>query len=150
MMLPTVIRGFSEEYGSWKTIWTCRRYARSCSKESPPIDAPSKRMSPEVGVMSFMIIRPVVVLPQPDSPTRPTVSPPAMSKLIPSTARTARAGPRSKSPRRTGKCFTRFLTSMSGGCAGIPSPPETGSAPPGRRRVSTSGTSCASHSGRAL
>ena len=56
--------------------------------------------------MSFMIIRPVVVLPQPDSPTRPTVSPPAMSKLIPSTARTARAGPRSKRPRRTGKCLT--------------------------------------------
>src|SRR5262245_7826965 len=72
-------------------------------------------MSPAVGVMSFMIIRPVVVLPQPDSPTSPTVSPRPISKLIPSTARTARAGPRPKRPWRTGKCFTRLLTSRSGG-----------------------------------
>src|ERR1700687_5891932 len=79
----------------------------------PPIDLPSKRMSPEVGSISFMIIRPVVVLPQPDSPTSPTVSPRPMSKLLPSTARTAAGGPLAQSPRRTGKCFTRFLTSRS-------------------------------------
>ena len=42
--------------------------------------------------MSFMIIRPVVVFPQPDSPTSPTVSPLPMSKLILSTARTAPPG----------------------------------------------------------
>src|SRR5262245_8193476 len=80
------------------------------------MEPPSKRMSPAVGAMSFMIIRPVVVLPQPDSPTSPTVSPRPMSKVIPSTARTARAGPRPKRPPRTGKCFTRFLTSRSAGC----------------------------------
>src|SRR3984893_14908904 len=79
----------------------------------PPIDLPSKRMSPEVGSISFMIIRPVVVLPQPDSPTSPTASPRPMSKLMPSTARTAAGGPLAQSPRRTGKCFTRFLTSRS-------------------------------------
>ncbi len=35
-----------------------------------------------------MIDRPVIVLPQPDSPTRPTVSPGSTAKLTPSTART--------------------------------------------------------------
>ena len=33
--------------------------------------------------------RPVVVLPQPDSPTRPSVSPRRIVKLTPSTARTS-------------------------------------------------------------
>src|SRR5262245_8545213 len=67
-----------------------------------------------------MIIRPVVVLPQPDSPTRPTVSPLPMSKLMSSTARTAAAGPRSRKPRRTGKCLTTCLTWISGvGAAGM-------------------------------
>src|SRR5690242_9625625 len=79
----------------------------------PAINLPSKRISPEVGSISFMIIRPVVVLPQPDSPTRPTVSPRRMSKVMPSTARTAAGGPLAHSPRRTGKCFTRSLTSSS-------------------------------------
>src|SRR5712691_1171874 len=115
MMLPTVMRGLSEEKGSWKTIWTCRRYAFSCSKERPPMRCPSNRISPAVGASSFMIIRPVVVFPQPDSPTSPTVSPLPMSKLMSSTARTAAAGPRARKPRRTGKCLTRFLTWISGG-----------------------------------
>ena len=35
-----------------------------------------------------MIARPVVLLPQPDSPTRPSVSPRRTSKLIPDTALT--------------------------------------------------------------
>src|SRR5690349_16253687 len=83
----------------------------------PPIDLPSNRISPAVGAISFMIIRPVVVLPQPDSPTSPTVSPRRMSKLMPSTARTAAGGPLAQSPRRTGKCLTRFLTSSSLGCS---------------------------------
>src|SRR3981189_3269642 len=71
-------------------------------------------MSPEVGAISFMIIRPVVVLPHPDSPTSP-VPPARMSKLMPSTARTAAGGPLAQSPRRTGKCFTRARTSSSTG-----------------------------------
>ena len=67
-----------------------------------------------VGGISFMIIRPVVVLPQPDSPTRPTVSPRPMSKLMPSTARTAAGALPASSPRRSGKCFTRLRTWISG------------------------------------
>src|SRR5262245_50777177 len=119
MMLPTVIRGFSEENGSWNTIWTWRRYAFSCSRSRLLIDRPSKTMSPDVGSSSFMIIRPVVVLPQPDSPTRPTVSPLLMSKVMPSTARTAPPAPPPKSPLRTGKCLTTFFTWMRAGGAGV-------------------------------
>src|SRR5262245_55817538 len=75
---------------------------------------PSNKISPDVGASSFMIIRPVVVLPQPDSPTRPTVSPAPMWKLMLSTARTAPAGPRERKLWRTGKCLTRFLSWISG------------------------------------
>ncbi len=45
-----------------------------------------------------------VDLPQPLSPTRPSVSPSAMRKLTPSTARTWPLT-RAKTPLRTGKCF---------------------------------------------
>ena len=40
-----------------------------------------------VGLISFATMREVVVLPQPDSPTRPTHSPAPISKPMPSTAR---------------------------------------------------------------
>jgi hypothetical protein len=54
--------------------------------------------------------RPSVVLPQPLSPTRPSVSPGAMAKLTSSTAFTnSRA--RLNIPCFTGKCTFRFLTS---------------------------------------
>src|SRR5262245_62204873 len=77
----------------------------------PASGCPSKRRSPELGAISFMIIRPVVLLPHPDSPTSPTVSPRRMSKVMPSTARTAAGGPLAHNPRRTGKCFTRLRIS---------------------------------------
>src|SRR4026207_1855647 len=80
----------------------------------PMTDFPSKRTSPDVGSISFMIMRPVVVLPHPDSPTSPTVSPRRMAKPTPSTARTRAGGPLAQSPRRTGKCFTRSRISSSG------------------------------------
>ena len=57
--------------------------------------------------------RPVVVLPQPDSPTRPSVSPRRMEKLTPSTALTRAASP-PKMPPPMGKCLTRFRTSRIG------------------------------------
>src|SRR5438067_6868091 len=56
--------------------------------------------------------RPVVVLPQPDSPTRPSVSPRRIEKLTSSTARTRPEGP-PKSPPPTVKCLTRWRTSSS-------------------------------------
>jgi Cd2+/Zn2+-exporting ATPase len=52
----------------------------------PVISCPSKRMCPDVGRSNCRIVRPVVVFPQPLSPTSPRVSPLAIQKLIPSTA----------------------------------------------------------------
>ena len=48
--------------------------------------SPSKKTSPEVGVYRRSRDLPTVVLPQPDSPTRPRVSPGLMEKETPSTA----------------------------------------------------------------
>src|ERR1700704_5631434 len=61
--------------------------------------------------------RAVVDLPQPDSPTMPTVSPLAMANDTSSTARTVLLLP--NRPPRTGKCLVRPLTSSSG-CAAPP------------------------------
>src|SRR2546430_17052481 len=53
-----------------------------------------------------MSSRASVDLPQPDSPTTPSVSPRASSKEMPSTARIV--------PPRDGKCFTRCSARRSG------------------------------------
>ena len=51
-----------------------------------PCRCPSTTIVPACGLTRFRISMIVVVLPQPDSPTRPSVSPSRMSKLMPSTA----------------------------------------------------------------
>src|SRR5688572_24635247 len=56
--------------------------------------------------------RPVVLLPLPDSPTRPNISPSSMTKLTSSTALTT-DGDRPSAPDRA-KCLTRWRTSRSG------------------------------------
>src|ERR1700719_2560318 len=61
--------------------------------------------------------RAVVDLPQPDSPTMPTVSPLAIENDTSSTARTVL--PALKSEPRTGKCLVSPLT-WSKGCAAPP------------------------------
>ena len=50
------------------------------------ISLPSTLIEPEVGSTRRMAARPAVVLPQPDSPTRPSVSPAFTVKVTPSTA----------------------------------------------------------------
>src|ERR1700674_5028354 len=52
---------------------------------------PSNHTSPAVGSISFSTERPIVLLPEPDSPTRPNTSPFAISELTSSTARTGRS-----------------------------------------------------------
>ena len=47
---------------------------------------PSKMIAPPVGVSSRVISRPVVDLPQPDSPTSPSEPPSTTSNDTPSTA----------------------------------------------------------------
>src|SRR5258706_1515361 len=56
------------------------------------------------------MVRPMVVLPQPDSPTMPSVSPFLTTKLTSSTALTWFTT-RCNNPARTGKYLTRFFTS---------------------------------------
>ena len=73
--------------------------------------------SPRVGATRPSTSRAVVVLPQPDSPTRANVSPRATSKLTSATALT-RPTARRKTPARTGKSLTRPRTSRSGDGAG--------------------------------
>ena len=71
--------------------------------------SPSKRTAPAVGSIRRRTSRPIVDLPQPDSPTRPASRRGAMSKVTPSTARTVPTALRQTTPRVTGKCLTRPL-----------------------------------------
>src|SRR5256884_159347 len=74
---------------------------------------PLKRISPSVGSTRRRIERPSVDLPQPDSPTRPSVSPWRMLKSTPSTARTC-ATVRWSTPAVIGNHVLRPFTSISG------------------------------------
>ena len=71
-------------------------------------------MVPLSGAIRLMINRAVVDLPQPDSPTMPSVSPASTANETPSTARTM-APARPNRPDLMGKCLTRPFTSRSGG-----------------------------------
>ena len=112
-MAPAVIRGFSDEYGSWKMICMCRRSSLSSSVESPRISRPRNTIPPPVGSIRRRIERPAVVFPQPLSPTRPSVSLRPSVNEMPSTAFTCATTLRSR-PLRTGKCFLRSETFRSG------------------------------------
>src|SRR3954447_16764733 len=70
-------------------------------------------MAPEVGLSCSRISLEVVVLPQPDSPITPSVSPAATAKSIPSTALTHPTVRRGKSAVVTGKYFVRPSISNS-------------------------------------
>src|SRR5271154_1074707 len=64
-----------------------RRASRSCRRPRSVVSIPSKTMRPEVTLHVRMMHLAKVVLPEPDSPTRPRVSPGSISRLTPSTAR---------------------------------------------------------------
>ena len=75
MIEPIVLRGFSDEYGSWKIICTSRLTAFSAAPFRRVMSLPSKSISPAVASSRRVISRAVVLLPQPVSPTIPSVSP---------------------------------------------------------------------------
>ena len=75
---PTGSRGFSEEPGSWKTMPTRSRSGRRSLAVAPCILTPATSSDPPATGSRPMAARPIVVLPEPDSPTRPTTSPLAM------------------------------------------------------------------------
>ena len=55
--------------------------ARKAAPLRQAMSSPSNKMLPAVGSTNFTIARPRVVLPQPLSPTKPSVSPGRMEKL---------------------------------------------------------------------
>ncbi len=77
------------------------------------MSSPSNFTSPEVMSIIFRMARPVVLLPQPDSPTRPRVSPRRTSNDTPSTAFTLPTWRRMTAPAITGKWTFRSLTSRT-------------------------------------
>ncbi len=114
-MSPTVMRGLSEPYGSWKTI--CRRARRrrsSAGRQLRPGRGPRTAGGPAVGSIRRSSSRAIVDLPQPDSPTIAKVSPARTSKDTPSTALTVPL-PRPSRPVCTGKCLTRPSARRHGG-----------------------------------
>ena len=75
-MSTIFLRGFKLDMGSWKIICIfCLSILSVDLSRSPDIFLPLKIISPSVGSYSRMILRPIVVLPEPDSPTSPNVSP---------------------------------------------------------------------------
>src|SRR5690606_4016864 len=80
---------------------------------------PSNQAAPAVGSSSRTSRRASVDLPQPDSPTMPSVSPRARVKLTPSTALTVPTWRLKSTPRVSGKCFARFSTHRSGSSARV-------------------------------
>ena len=77
MARAAVKRGLRLSVGSWNTIWMRLRCGepREVLAGSSPISSPSNTMVPAVCSSSRITIIEVVDLPQPDSPTRPTLSP---------------------------------------------------------------------------
>ncbi len=96
------MRGLSEPYGSCMTIWMRRRTRRSSLPESVARSRPSNSTLPAVGGSSARSSRASVDLPEPDSPTIPSVSPFCSSRLTSVTACTAPTSFRSTTPRRIG------------------------------------------------
>src|SRR3954453_6085108 len=107
--VPILIVGFNEVIGSWKIIAiSLPRMSSRLLSGSVARSKPSKRTEPPTIFAggcgrSPMIERAVTDLPQPDSPTTPSVLPFSTSKLTPSTARTT--------PSRVKKCVWRSSTS---------------------------------------
>ena len=89
-----------------------RRSSRGRRRET---SLPSKRISPSV-TASRRIAFPSVVFPDPDSPTRPSVSPRRISRSTPSTARTDRSWPqmRSNTPGARRTTYEDPVTDTSG------------------------------------
>src|SRR6266581_3164648 len=113
MMSPTVWRGSRDAYGSWKIIAMSRRSARRRPPRTCVISSPLNLIEPAVGSTRRMIVRPSVDFPQPDSPTRPSVSPASISRSTPSTAWTC-ARVRCITPDATGNQTFRSVTETSG------------------------------------
>ena len=105
---PILTTGLSEVMGSWKIMAMPVPYSlRDALDPSEEVSWPSKvtvpsRMTLRLG-SRFMMERDSTDLPEPDSPTTPSVWPASSENVTPSTARTT--------PRSVRKCVFRSLTS---------------------------------------
>src|SRR5262245_41574840 len=111
MIAPTRILESREEYGSWNISWRFLRYLRSSLPRSAETSRPASSTLPEFGCSSATTSFPIVVLPQPDSPTRPNVSPALTVNDTSETACTAPALRCKMAPAVIGYSLTMFLTS---------------------------------------
>ena len=109
---PTFMTGFSAVIGSWKIIEICRpRISRNPASDIARKSRPSNRIWP-FGSTSWRrgdsptIERDSTVLPEPDSPTMPSVRPASRVNDTPSTERTM--------PRGVRKWVVRSRTSSNG------------------------------------
>src|SRR5437660_8038266 len=108
---PTGNAGLSEVIGSWKMIesWSPRRIrmrlSGSRSRSTPSNSTSPASMRPGGCGTRRMIESAVTLLPQPDSPTMPSVRPRARLKSTPSTARTSPCSPSNevRSPRTSSR-----------------------------------------------
>ena len=109
---PTLNTGFRLDIGSWKIIEiSLPRISRMRDSENPSTSCPSNTIRPlsirPVGeATSRSTDSAVTLLPQPDSPTMPSVPPAGRSKLTPSTAGTT--------PSSVWKYVRRSCTESSG------------------------------------
>ncbi len=88
------------------------------------VAAPSKRTRPAVGSISRSTSRPSVDLPQPDSPTTPSVSPGRSVRSTPSTARTAPlARPNSRAHREVLDQALALAAAARRSCGRLPAEP---------------------------
>ncbi len=107
-------RGLRDEKGFWNTICILDLRPLSASPESPVTSSPSKTIRPESGSIRRRRSLPRVDFPQPDSPTRPRISPLPIARLTPFTApRYSVCRPR-MSFGPVGNRFTRPLASTRG------------------------------------
>jgi hypothetical protein len=98
MMSLTGIFGFSDAYGSWNTICRSRRTSFMPRASRLVSSLPWNTTEPDVGLCSCRMARPVVDLPQPDSPTTPRVSRASTCSETPVTAWTWPTTRRSRPP----------------------------------------------------
>jgi hypothetical protein len=87
-----------------------RRSGRRPACDKCVMSRPSSTIVPSLGSISRMIMRPMVDLPQPDSPTSPSTSPAVIENDTSSTARTKARMP----PLRTAKRLLTLRTSSNG------------------------------------
>src|SRR6266536_567484 len=94
-------------------ICMSRRKQRISPSLALPRSSPLKRTVHDVGSMRRRTSRPSVLLPEPDSPTRPSVSPDWMSSETSTTARTSPFAPPPKIDSPSGKTLVRLRISTS-------------------------------------